>query len=204
MQNPYEVLGLKEGASIEEVKKAYRELVKKYHPDQYGDNPLRDLAEEKLREINDAYKAIMEGNTSTNSNNGYGRSYNNSESAYSDDESMYYEVINALNRNDIYTAENILNNIRNRSARWYYLYGHINYRRGRFGEAYNNFRTAVNMEPNNVEYREALNNMEMQRGAYQGDVYRRTDRDDCCQALFTLWACDTCCECMGGDICRCF
>lgn len=38
MQNPYEVLGLKEGASIEEVKRAYRELVKKYHPDQYADN----------------------------------------------------------------------------------------------------------------------------------------------------------------------
>lgn len=202
MRSPYEVLGLKEGASIEEVKKAYRELVKKYHPDQYNDNPLKDLAEEKLQEINDAYNAIMEGKSNYN-NGGYNDGYNNSSTSYSDNESMYNEVINALNRNDVYTAENILNNISNRSAKWYYLYGHIHYRRGRFGEAYNFFKTAVSMDPNNVEYREALNNMEMQRGGFQGDVFRRTNSDDCCQALFTLWACDTCCECMGGDMFRC-
>ena len=59
MRNPYEVLGLKEGASIEEIKKAYRELVKKYHPDRYMDNPLSDLAEEKLREINEAYDILI-------------------------------------------------------------------------------------------------------------------------------------------------
>ena len=50
--NPYEVLGLKPGATQEEIKKAYRNLIKQYHPDQYGDNPLKDLAEEKMREIN--------------------------------------------------------------------------------------------------------------------------------------------------------
>ena len=60
MKSPYEVLGLREGASIEEVKKAYRELVKKYHPDQYADNPLKDLAEQKMREINEAYNTIMQ------------------------------------------------------------------------------------------------------------------------------------------------
>ncbi|MBP2071250.1 J domain-containing protein [Thermoanaerobacterium butyriciformans] len=203
MQNPYEVLGLKEGASIEEVKKAYRELVKKYHPDQYTDNPLKDLAEEKLREINDAYKAIMDGYAGSNNCN-HDRSYNSGNTTYSDNESMYYEVINALNRNDLYAAENILNSMRDRSAQWYYLYGHVNYRKGRFGEAYNCFRTAVNMDPSNMEYREALNNMEMQRGVYQGDVYRRTMNDDCCRTLFTIWACDTCCECIGGDMIRCF
>ena len=56
MKNPYEVLGIKEGASDEEIKKAYRELVKKYHPDKYVNNPLADLAAEKMKEINDAYE----------------------------------------------------------------------------------------------------------------------------------------------------
>ena len=71
MRNPYEVLGLKEGASIDEIKKAYRELVKKYHPDRYMDNPLSDLAEEKLREINEAYDALMKNGA----NSGQQRTY---------------------------------------------------------------------------------------------------------------------------------
>ena len=59
--NPYEVLGVSEGASEEEIKKAYKELVKKYHPDRYQNNPLSDLAEEKLQEINEAYDMLMKG-----------------------------------------------------------------------------------------------------------------------------------------------
>ena len=54
--NPYEVLGVKQGASQEEIKSAYRRLVKQYHPDQYVNNPLKDLAQEKLAEINKAYE----------------------------------------------------------------------------------------------------------------------------------------------------
>lgn len=56
--NPYEVLGVSENASDEEIKKAYRELVKKYHPDKYVNNPLADLAAEKIKEINLAYDTI--------------------------------------------------------------------------------------------------------------------------------------------------
>jgi curved DNA-binding protein CbpA len=197
MQNPYEVLGLREGASIEEVKRAYRELVKKYHPDQYANNPLRDLAEQKMREINEAYRTIMEGNAGGVGFNG--------NSAYDEDDNLYREVIEAMNRNDIFRADTILNRIRNRSARWYYFKGHINYRRNRFGDAYDCFRTAVNMDPNNPEYRDALNNMMGMADSFRRNVYHTTNRnDDCCQALCTLWLCDTCCECMGGDLCRCF
>ena len=61
--NPYEALGLKPGASQEEIKKAYRNLIKQYHPDQYGDNPLKDLAEEKMREINTAYDMLTKNAT---------------------------------------------------------------------------------------------------------------------------------------------
>ena len=65
-KDPYKVLGIKHGASYDEIKKAYRELAKKYHPDRYQNNPLADLAEEKMREINEAYDELMK-----NSGGGY-------------------------------------------------------------------------------------------------------------------------------------
>ena len=58
MTDPYTVLGVKPDASDEEVKRAYRELARKYHPDNYQNNPLADLAEEKMKEINEAYESI--------------------------------------------------------------------------------------------------------------------------------------------------
>lgn len=74
--NPYEVLGIDKRATDEQIKEAYRELVKKYHPDKYQDNPLADLAEEKLREINEAYEMLMKPTSHT------GSSYTGSSSAY--------------------------------------------------------------------------------------------------------------------------
>ena len=64
--NPYEVLGVSENADEETIKKAYKELVKKYHPDRYINNPLADLAAEKMKEINKAYDMITNKRTATN------------------------------------------------------------------------------------------------------------------------------------------
>lgn len=75
-KDPYEVLGVSPQATDEEVKRAYRELVKKYHPDRYTDNPLADLAQDKFREVQDAYDVIMQERASgiphRNQGQGYG------------------------------------------------------------------------------------------------------------------------------------
>ena len=59
MNDPYEVLGVPRNATVDEVKKRYRELAVKYHPDKYSGNELSDLAQEKMKAINEAYDAIM-------------------------------------------------------------------------------------------------------------------------------------------------
>ena len=58
-ENPYDVLGVSPNASDEEIKRAYRELSRKYHPDSYMNNPLADLAEEKFKQVQEAYNEIM-------------------------------------------------------------------------------------------------------------------------------------------------
>lgn len=85
MTDPYKVLGVSPNASDDEIKAAYRQLAKKYHPDNYANNPLADLAEEKMREINEAYDMIQSmrvsrgnggGNSSSAGYNSYNNSYN--------------------------------------------------------------------------------------------------------------------------------
>lgn len=210
MKNPYEVLEVKEGASQEEVKQAYRELVKKYHPDKYIDNPLKDLAEEKMREINEAYE-YLEKNPSSQSSSGY-RSSEGYSGGYSNnngygDTQVFARVRDYINRNDIRVAEDELNRINTKNAEWYYLRGVISLRKGWYSQGYEDLQRAVSMDPSNYEYRETYNRVMNSNMGFQNNVYRRrgpsANTDDICNTLSCLCCSDQCCECMGGDLIPC-
>lgn len=76
MNNPYQVLGVARDASEEEIKKAYRALSRKYHPDANVNNPNKAQAEEKFKQIQEAYQQIMKERTEGyGAGNGYGTGY---------------------------------------------------------------------------------------------------------------------------------
>lgn len=205
--NPYEVLGLKPGASQEEIKAAYKKLIKQYHPDQYGDNPLRNLAEEKMREINAAYDQLTKnsGNNSYsyNSSSYNSSNYNNSSSYNSSYD--FNEIRRYMQMGNYAAAEAKLNSISNRNAEWNFLYGVLLTNMGRFDQGLSYIQTAVNMEPNNFEYRQTLNSLYQRTRNYSNNYYRTIgiNNSDVCEMCINLWCLDSICECMGGDLIGC-
>lgn len=185
MKDPYEVLGVNKNASEAEIKKAYKELVKKYHPDKYIDNPLKELAEEKLKEINEAYNFLI----------------NNNRNGHSDKDLLYSIRIDIQNGN-LSEAERKLNMINKKTAEWYFLMGILNRSKGWYDAAYSNLETACNMEPGNREYNRAFNSLFKQNDHYR-EPYRKESDHDICNICATLYCLDCLCECMGGDFISC-
>lgn len=192
MRNPYEVLEIKEGSSTEEVKKAYRELAKKYHPDQYGDNPLQDLAEEKMRELNEAYDYLTKNSTGSSSG-GFSASNNS-----------YASIRSNIQNGNIKAAEDSLNNISQRDAEWNFLMGVICIQKGWQDNAYTYLNNACTQDPFNKEYKEAFNKLGATNNAYRQTYYNRgAGNDGMCDMCLKLWCLDSLCECFGGDCISC-
>ena len=175
MNDPYQTLGVSESASDDEIKRAYRDLARKYHPDNYHDNPLADLAQEKMKEINAAYEEINKRRSgggsvnrgTQNSYSGYGYGYggySQNRQQYSNQSSSGSSVLQqvrmAINSGNISRAEALLANYNDHNAEWNFLKGAVCYRRGWMDEAKRYYQTACQMDPGNAEYRQALEFME--------------------------------------------
>lgn len=196
MQNPYEVLGIREGASQEEIKAAYREQVKKYHPDKHQDNPLQDLAEEKLQEINEAYEYLTKNGGKGGYESYSGGKTGKGNNGYHSPE--FNEVRRMIDRGNLMGAETTLNRISTRNAEWFFLSGMISLRKGWYDEAVNNIQTAVSMDPSNTEYRNAMNSIMASGTGYRTQSYGRgyTSNDDLCRMLQCYCCADALCDCI--------
>ena len=196
MSDPYEVLEINRNATDDEIKKAYRELAKKYHPDNFKDNPLADLASEKMKSINEAYDQIQRERTDKSSRNG---SYYNHSNSYSN----FPKVRELINNKRFSEAEIMLDSISSneRSAEWYYLKGVLLSERGWFFDAQKHFETAYNLDPSNNEYRDAFNYIKNKSNTFysNGGYNNHKQSDPGCTG------CDICAGLLCADcLCECF
>lgn len=199
MKDPYEVLGLSRGASKDEVKSAYRKLAKKYHPDMNENNPLKDLAEEKFKEIQWAYDEIMNG-TASSTNYSSGSSY----SSGSYGSTNLFSVRQQIQTGRFQEALRALNGMTDINAEWNYLMGVCYVNIGSMGQGMQFVQRAANMDPANTEYRNFLNQILNMQRSYQQRAYsyggRGSSSADCCTQLICA---DCLCECLGGDLISC-
>ena len=213
MRDPYQVLGVPSTATDDEVKKAYRDLARKYHPDNYHDNPLADLAQERMKEINEAYEAVQSqrkaarnGGGTAGYGTGYGQSYGGTgySSAYGAGATRLQRIRMAISQGDLNLAEELLNAQSNPDAEWNFLKGVICTRRGWLDEAHRYYQTAVQMEPDNAEYQRALDMAEGRQNAYRPNGYGpvatgNCDNGDCLR----LCGISLCCNALGVPVCFC-
>ena len=210
MKDPYSILGVSPGASDEEVKTAYRNLARRYHPDNYDDsNPLKELAKEKMQEINAAYDEIQRDRTSTGSSNNSDNSYRYSSSGAS--AGIYATIRQKINERKYREAEDLLGSVGefDRTADWHFLNSVCLMQRGKTADAMRELEIACSMDPSNAEYQKAkemFNTAGSRYGStYYGEGQRRyrSQSDEACDCCMNLICLDCLCECMGGDLIRC-
>ena len=215
MKSPYDILGVPANASEEEIKKAYRNLSRKYHPDANVNNPNKEQAEERFKEVQQAYQAIMderEGKTSGyggagNAYGGFGGFGNfggfGSEqrtSSYGDskEDSYLNAAMNYIRGGDYSSALRVLSDIDNRTGRWYYISAIANQGIGNQATALEHIQIAMRMEPNNMEYQQFYQVMQNGGTWYQsrGAGYGMPEMDDsgfCLKLCLANLLCNLCC-----------
>ena len=227
MNDPYQVLGVTRDASDREIKKAYRDLSRRYHPDSYAGKSEAEAnaAAEKFKQVQEAYNQIVD-ERSGKATGSYGdfRGFggfgaNNQRQNYSEDEQHMIDAMNYIQARRYNEAINVLNGISNRNAAWYYYSSIANMGLGNNNVAQDYAKQAVEMEPNNVQYRQYYQQLQNGGGfdyspfgggyggggsyggygSYGGGYDSCGTGNLCCD----LWCADTLCECMGGDLCTC-
>lgn len=190
-EDPYQVLGVSRDASDEEIKKAYRRLAKKYHPDL---NPGDEEAARQMQRINAAYEQITNPEKSNPTYGNYdpfrGQSREQTDSERYEQAAWQYIRFRRYQE-----ALNTLNNIPQRNARWYYLSALANHGLGNQVTALEHIKRAVSMEPTNMEYIRVLKAMESGGDVYrnQSSVYQNTCFGNPCCSCFLCWLMNACC-----------
>lgn len=207
IDDPYKVLGVSPDASDEEIKRAYRRLAKKYHPDL---NPGDEKAAKEMQRVNAAYEQIKnpEKANPSGGSSGYGsygyNPYGGYQRSYQQPTGDQYQraAYQYIRYGRYQEALNVLNNATEKNARWYYLSALANDGLGNQVTALEHIRRAVSMEPDNMEYLRTLEQIQQGGAAYrrQASNYGGFEmRGNPCSDLLWCWLCNLCC--MGPGPC---
>lgn len=200
IRDPYIILGVRPGATDEEIKKAYRKLSRMFHPDaNINKSPMeRARSEEKFKEVQEAYNQIMKdremgigaevygrhnnrntggynGGFSGGNTGGYNGGYagrGDDNNSYNQDSMQLQAAANYLNAGYYREALNVLSGIQDRTARWYYYSAVANAGLGNNVNAINLARQALSMDPGNREYADFVSRLEL-----GSQWYTRTGRE---------------------------
>ncbi len=191
--NPYEVLEINQNATEEEIKAAYRTMVKKYHPDKHQNNPLAELAEEKLMEVNEAYEMLTNGDYK-GGNTAFGNRANNGGYGAGQSNGGFNGGYAGGGANEGYVE-----NPKPGSAEWFFQAGVASINKGWYDDGLGKLQTAVSMAPNNPRYRQGLNQVQNMGGGYRADAFGRGaggGNDDLCRMMQCLVCTDCLCDCI--------
>lgn len=173
MYNPYEILGLPNNATLQQVDSAYNELRRQYLADRYELGEKGDRAAEKLQQIELAYYDIK---TDISSREKQSQSYNSTASNAS--EAEYYRIEGLIKAGDLNSAQAALDNILIKDAEWHYIQSIIYYSKNWFLESKKQLEMAIAIEPNNEKYSNSLKklNQIIASGTISPDQMRTTSR----------------------------
>lgn len=204
--DPYQILGVSPNASDDEVKKAYRTLSKKYHPDANINSAHQGEYTEKFKQVQNAYKTIMDSRKRGFTNQNYGGSqsyqgqYQQSYQYAGHDQEAFHEAAAFINAQRYQEALHILEQIRTRNAMWFYYSAIAMNGIGNTITAMEYAQTAAQMEPGNLQYLFLVQQLQSSQGNYRahqqsyGSPY--VSGIQCCYSFLLLNMIMSCC-------CRC-
>lgn len=215
MSDPYSILGVSRDATDDEIKKAYRNLSRRYHPDANINNPDKDQAEARFKEVQQAYQQIMKEREYGSSGNfddygpfrGFYADYRQSGSGSEETEDTLHlrAAANFINSRHYREALNLLNNISTRNAQWYYYSAQANSGAGNNVIALEHAREALRLSPGNFQYQMLVSQLEsggawyqQRQGPYQTTF--STGGSWCMKLCIANLVCNLCCNglCCGS------
>jgi len=140
--NAYEVLNIPPSASRDEIRASYRKLARRWHPDRFMEGPERDWANEKMAQINAAYRACLDGTAAP--------------MAASDDAERLAHIQQLIDDGNYLTARKLLGGFNTRCAEWNYLFGAVLMKTSDVPKALIYLSVAAHQQPENLKYARAL------------------------------------------------